>query len=295
MGMNGDSVVRSDGNEKHAAASDRGAPGRSAWLRAGPALRLGPLGAPPRRIARSVIRDGSGGEASLGSLGIGCTSRRTANFGQWDGPIRKNIIGHRMRPGTWHGSWPGTWHGMGRGMAVRGKQAFARGVFRNARRAFALLDQPSGEHGAAVFFHPLIEQSANLFAEIGGVGKTRKFVALKRITRSREKEFPRRLGWGTGHVSLLSGRVQSITSVINVHSTESALTVEICGKLFGQSLMPGDAASGTLRGPRGMTACSACAGDYEDPERTAWEAEVNDHAEEASVLESDSKGFPVEK
>ena len=71
--------------------------------------------------------------------------------------------------------------------------------------------------------------------------------------------------------------------------------MEICGKLFSPSLMPGDAASGTLRQPRLMSACSACAGDYEDPDRTAWEAEVNDHAEEASVLESNSKGFPVEK
>ena len=195
MAMNGGCAVRSEGNEKRAAGSDRGDPGRSAWLRTGLMLRLRLRRTPPRRIARSVIRGGGGGEASLRSLGIGCTSRGTANFGQWDGSIRKNIIGRRMRHGTCHG--------MGRGMAVRGEQAFARRVFRDARRPFALLDQPAREHGAGVFFNPLIEQSANLLTEIAGVGKTRELVALKRVARSREEKLPRRLRWGTGYVSLL--------------------------------------------------------------------------------------------
>lgn len=174
-----------------AAASDRGAPARSAWLRVGLTLRVRPLGTPLRRIARSVIRDGAGEEASLKSLKISCTSRGTSNFNGWRWSIRKNIIGHRMRPRS------------GGGVSVRRKQSLTGSVFRDARRPLALLDQPARQHGAGVLFDPLVEQGANLFAEIGGMSETRKFVALKRIARSREKKFPRRLRWGQGHFSLL--------------------------------------------------------------------------------------------
>jgi hypothetical protein len=131
------------------AVSDRGAPGRGAWLRAGLTLRLRALGTPPRRIALSMIRDGGGGEASLKNSRIGCISRGTANLSGGDGSIRKNIIGHGMGHGAWHGT--------GRGMSVRAKQSFTRGVFRDARRPLALLDQPAGEHGAGIFFEPLVE------------------------------------------------------------------------------------------------------------------------------------------
>ena len=200
MAMNANCETGSGGAEKRAAASDRGAPGRSAWLRARRTPQLCPLGTLPRRITRSVIRDGRGGEASLKNLEMSRTSRGTANFGRWDGSIRKNIIGHRMRDGAWNG----TARGIVRGMAVRGKQFLARGVFGGAGRPLALLDQPAREQGAGILFHPLIKQSANLLAEIGGVGKAREFVALERVARGREKKLPRRLGWGTGHVSLLT-------------------------------------------------------------------------------------------
>ena len=191
--------MRRDDMEERAAASDRGAPGRSAWLRGALTLRPRPLGTAPRRIARSVIRDGVGGEASLKNSRISCTSCGTSNFSRWGESIRENIIGHRMR----HGAWRANRHGIGCGMAVRGKQALTWTVFRNARRPLALLDEPARQHGAGVFLDPLIEQSANLLAEIGGMTEAREFVALKRIARSREKKLPRRLGWGTGHVSLL--------------------------------------------------------------------------------------------
>ena len=203
MAMSANCEKGRGGAEERAAASDRGAPVRSAWWRAGVTLRLRPLSALPRRITRSVIRDGSGREASLNNLKISCTSRGTSHFSGWDRSIRKNIIGHRMRHGICHGTGQGAGCGSGRGMTVRGKQSLARGVFRRAGRPLALLDEPAREHGAGVLFHPLIEQSANLLAEIGGVSEARKFVALERIARSREKKLPRRLGWGTGHVSLL--------------------------------------------------------------------------------------------
>lgn len=201
MTMNANSETGNGGAEKRAGASDGGAPVRSAWLRARLMLLPLPLDTPPRRIAHSVIRDGGSGEASLKNSKIRCTSHGASDFYRWRRSIRKNIIGHGMRRGTWHGAG----HGTGRGMAVRGEEALAGREFRYAGRPFSLLDQPAREKGAGVFFHPLIEQSANLLAEIGGVGKPRKFVALKRITRSREEKLPRRLGWGTGHGSLLRG------------------------------------------------------------------------------------------
>lgn len=190
MTMNANCEMGSRGVEKRAAASDRGAPGRSAWLRAGLTLRVRPTGTPPRRIARCAIRGGGGGEASVKDSKISCTSCGTSDFNRWRRSIRKNIIGHGLRRRTWHG----TLRRSGRGVAVRGKQPFARSVFGKAGRPFALFDQPAREHGAGVLFHPLIEQSANLLAEIGGMTETREFVALERVARSREKKLPRRLG-----------------------------------------------------------------------------------------------------
>lgn len=46
--------------------------------------------------------------------------------------------------------------------------------------------------------------------------------------------------------------------------------MEICAKLFGPNLMRGSAELGTLNWSQGMNACSACSGDYEDPDRTQW-------------------------
>lgn len=181
MRMNRNGERLSDGLEKRGTASDRGAPERSAWLRARLTLRPCPLGTPPRRIARSVIRDGRGRETALRSSQISCTSRRTSNFGRWDGSIRKNIIGHRMRP--------------------RREQFLCWGRLWRLAKPLRVIDQQAREHGASTFFDPLVNQRSNLLAEIGGVSQAREFVALKGIARSREKKLPRRLGWATGHDS----------------------------------------------------------------------------------------------
>ena len=44
-----------------------------------------------------------------------------------------------------------------------------------------------------------------------------------------------------------------------------------------------------------MRACSACAGDYEDPDRTAWTADESDEAERDYELDSETEGFPAEE
>ena len=44
-----------------------------------------------------------------------------------------------------------------------------------------------------------------------------------------------------------------------------------------------------------MRACSACAGDYEDPDRTAWTADVPAEAEQDDELDSETERFPAEE
>jgi len=142
--------------------------------------------------SRNALAGGRGSGAPFGKFNvevqtllqkITSTSCSAANCGRRRGSTRKNIIGH--------------------GMSRRGEQFLARGVFWSASRALLLPDQPAREQGARIFLDPLIEQGADFLAEIGGMTETRKFVALERIARSREKELPRGLGWGTGHVGLL--------------------------------------------------------------------------------------------
>lgn len=69
--------------------------------------------------------------------------------------------------------------------------------------------------------------------------------------------------------------------------------MEICGKLFGPGLMRRDPAAGVPRGSLEMSACSACAGDYEDPDRTVW---VNDRTdlEDTGATRAEEDEFPAE-
>jgi hypothetical protein len=187
MGVSANMEMRSSGAAKRTAARREDTPTRGAGLGSLSTLSPRPTGRLLRRNARSPLRGVHGGDTWIVNLQIKSTSCRATDYSRWRGPIRKNIIGHHS----------------GHGMSIRGKQFLARSVFRSSRRPFALLDQPACQHGASVFFDPLIKQSANLLAEIGGMTEARKFVALERIARSREKEFPRGLGSRTGHVGLL--------------------------------------------------------------------------------------------
>jgi hypothetical protein len=79
--------------------------------------------------------------------------------------------------------------------------------------------------------------------------------------------------------------------------------VEKCGK-FGRQIVAVDAwaqSSTQCRqtndgaGSAALHACSACAGDYEDPERTGWptDEEANDPREDAEGANVDE--FPAEQ
>lgn len=165
--------------------------GASATPREMPRLQLFAAGAVLRRTARHVPRGEDVGDTSIRNPKIGCTSCGTAIDSGRPGSIRKNIIGHRM--------------------TVRRKYFFGWSGFQRPGRPFALLNQQARKHGTGVFFDPLVKQRANFLAEIGGVAETREFVALQRISRSREKKLPRGLRLGTGHLRLLKRDAGKIT------------------------------------------------------------------------------------
>ena len=80
--------------------------------------------------------------------------------------------------------------------------------------------------------------------------------------------------------------------------------MEECGKLFGSKTNQGLRAgspSPSSRGDlglfslQGLRACSACAGDYEDPDRTAWTAEETDGHEREDEGQSREEEFPVQE
>jgi hypothetical protein len=135
-----------------------------------------PSGVHLRRMAQRVLRGESSVELSSDSLEINLTSRGAGASGRRGGSVRKNIIGREMAPGIF----------------LLRKNLFRGGLFRSGRWPLPLVHQQSREHGASGFVDPLIEQGANLLAEIGGMTKTGEFVALQRIARSREKKLP---GW----------------------------------------------------------------------------------------------------
>jgi hypothetical protein len=116
-------------------------------------------------------------------------SRRAASYRRRDRWIRENIIGH----------------GMPAARRIAGLRFARRRRVLNSQRVLALLHEPSREHGGGVFFQPGIEQLANFFSEVGSVTEPRKFVALERIFRSRQKELPWRLRLLDGHEHLQRG------------------------------------------------------------------------------------------
>jgi hypothetical protein len=76
--------------------------------------------------------------------------------------------------------------------------------------------------------------------------------------------------------------------------------VENCGKLrraISAMRTAAEARSqafeGNVRAPAVMRACSACAGDYEDPDRTAWTPDDGDDGEEEQAPGA-TEEFPAE-
>ena len=131
-----------------------------------------------------------------------------------------------------------------------------------AHITFAQLKEHASDHGVGIFVEQLIEERIDFLAQIGGVTKAGKFVAVQSVSGSGEEEFPRRLGTTGGHGALRANRVTRnglyLTSshfmiISNRRVTELWKSVETEEK--------------------SARVCSGCAGDYEDPDRSAWEAD----------------------
>lgn len=110
------------------------------------------------------------------------TSGMPPVLGLRSGSIRKEIIGHRL--------------------LSRSRSFGVRKYLRDVVRAFPLLQKQARYRSVGLVRHPLIQQSLNLLAEIGGVRETRKLEALQGVFRSREKKIPGRFGEMTGHMAL---------------------------------------------------------------------------------------------
>ena len=133
----------------------------------------------------------SSGELCESSQKMAISSRWAAICGRRPRPIPKKIIGHCMS-------------------AFR--RRFARGSgLQHLRWTLALLHQPAGQHGGSILLEPLVEKRDDLLPEIRSMAETREFVALQRVTRSREKELPRGLGLLARHAVLLEYGMHKLT------------------------------------------------------------------------------------
>jgi hypothetical protein len=129
-----------------------------------------------------------------------------AKFGRRDHLIGEKVIGRDVR---------------GLAARVAGSAPLVRAICR--RRAvddlvhggtFALLHQPTRQHGRGVFFHPGIEKLRDLLAKICGMAEPREFVALQGVSRRREKKLPGWLRFMNGQKGLQGKRGDSNAVVL---------------------------------------------------------------------------------
>ncbi len=135
--------------------------------------------------------------------------------------------------------------------------------------AFALIHEPASEHGGGVLLEILIEEGAQFLAEIGGVSEPGEFVGLEGVTGSGEEELPRWLRVVGVHENLL----EQVLWKRRINS--STLNKEVTSNPGVTSLWKSVESVENVWG-----ACSGCAGDYEDPDASAWEADVEENEED---------------
>src|SRR5882672_4850382 len=150
---------------------------------------------------------------------VGCRSGAGAKIGRRARLIHEKVIGHDLAVFA---------PGIGRRTAVAVRGRYGRLALLAGRGAFALLHQPTRQHGRGVLFEPGIEQLRDLLAEIGSMAQTRKFVTLQRITGRRQKKLPGRLGFVIQR-DLQGRKPVEITSIVNL--VKSAQIRTYCGKV----------------------------------------------------------------
>jgi hypothetical protein len=214
------------------------------------------------------------GEVSVWPGRVGIVSNHAAIALRMMGRLRKKVIGHRM--------------------SVARRRIGVGMLRRNRRGAFALLHEPARHHCRSIFIEPLIEKRADLFAEIGGVAEARQFIGLQRVSRSGQQKLPRGLCCVSGHGLPPAGTRRSYH--------RSKLRQELLGQrqLWKTVDIPGAGWRPTAWLANGsfesrffgmLEACSACPGDYEDPDRTARNVRG---AEEGGEIEEEFEPDPSE-
>ncbi len=143
------------------------------------AFAWAPRSTPSHREANQGIGDIFSTRASNKLQNPCKNSGRAAIYGRRGGSIRKKVIGHRMRS-------------IAPGFRV-GKDVGRTG------RAISLLQEQARQHGGSVLLHPLVQQSADFLAEIGGMREPRQLKTLQGVPRSGKKELPGWLGRAGGH------------------------------------------------------------------------------------------------
>ncbi len=192
---------------------------------------------------------------------VGEVSGSSTRSARWNDTIRENVIGRTAA-------------------LVLGGLRGRKGLFAEDG-AFALIHEPASQHGSGVLLEILVEEGAQFLAEIGGMGETREFIGLEGVTGGGEQELPRRL------------------SVIGVQENllEQVLWKRRGNSTTGAYIVTSNSSDNTLwksvhSVENAWGACSGCAGDYEDPDRSAWEPEPEEDEEDTAGAEISSGDEP---
>jgi hypothetical protein len=161
--------------------------------------------------------------------------------------------------------------GCGRGSSLFGEDG-----------ALALIHQPACQHGRGIFLEVLIQECPQFLAQIRRVSEAGKFIALQGIAGRREKEFPGRLGVIGVHENLpdqvlWKRREYSTTRPYIV--TSNPIVTNLWKSV--QSV------------ENAWRACSGCAGDYEDPDLSAWEPDPEGNEEDTALEKIPEKEEPA--
>jgi|ERR1700739_4803120 len=178
--------------------------------------------------------------------------------------IRQKIIGHTMAVGG---------HLFGSGVIRSGLD------IRSAQVAFAHLEEHARDHGVGVLVEQLVDKGIDLLAQVSRVTETRELVAVKSVAGSGEKEFPRRLGAANGHRALQWTRVARDARNRITQSIILTSKYQVTG--LWKTVQSEEKSART---------CSGCAGDYEDPDRSAWEKDFEGEEMEVQREAGDEPG-----
>jgi len=178
--------------------------------------------------------------------------------------IRQKIIGHRM--------------------AV-GRDRFGSGLLRRdldiggPHIASAQLEEYASNHGIGIFVEQLVDKGVDFLAEIRGVAEAREFVTLQGVAGGGKEEFPRRLSAANVHGALQRKRL--------ARDSEDRITTNIILTSKYQVTRLWKSVQSEEKSAR---ACSGCAGDYEDPDRSAWEGDFEEEGIEFHEEAGDEPG-----